>query len=161
MESLLVANDLDGNKHACLVINAPDDLAKTSLSEHIDNLIAVGEVVARHDGVVSTLVVVAEVGRVRLEITNHLASVLRSAKVNVVVINDFAALVNVEHRDPDGFLGTDSLLWRCAFPQGVKSSSRDLGLLSSCAHLLHLLLGNEVVLVEICGPRVLVANRRR
>ena len=63
MEPLLVANDLDSNNATILVIHTSYDLSKGTLTEYVDDLVPIGEVVAKHDIVITALVVVAVIAR--------------------------------------------------------------------------------------------------
>jgi hypothetical protein len=129
MEPLLVADDLDGDKNARLVVNAADDLPEASFAEYIDNLVPVREMIAGHDGVVSALVVVAKVGGIRLRVAHHLGGVLRATEVDVLVVHDLAALVKVEHGNPDGVLRADTLLGAGTFPERIQRPSSQLRVL--------------------------------
>ncbi len=66
VESFLVADDLHRNEDTGLVINTPDNLPEASLPEHINDLVSIGEMIARDDRIVSSLVVVTKVGQLRL-----------------------------------------------------------------------------------------------
>lgn len=116
MKPLLIANNLHSHEYTRLVVNAPHDLTETSLAKYVDDFIPVRKMISRYDSVVSTFVVVTKVGGIGLKIAHHLASVLRAAKVDVVIVNDFTTLIDVEHSDPNSFLGTNSFLWRRTFP---------------------------------------------
>ena len=58
LELLLVANDLDGHDFASLVILALESLSKRALSKEVKDLKAVGNVIAEHDVVIASLVIV-------------------------------------------------------------------------------------------------------
>lgn len=128
MEPLFVANNLDGNQDTSLVIDASHHLPEASLSKHIDDLIPIREVVAWHNCVVATLIVVSEVGTIRLHIANNLRGVLGAAEVDILVIYDLTPLVDVEHSNPDRFLRADTLLSRGTLPKCVECPSRQLRL---------------------------------
>ncbi len=161
MESLLVSDDLDRDKHTGLVINTPDHLPKTSLSEHINDFVSVGEMIASYNRVVAALIIVAKVRAVGLHVADHLGCVLCPAKVDVFVVDNLAPLVDVEDSDSDSILGTDTLFSRGTLPEGIQSPSRQLRLLAPRAEFLHFLLSNQVVLVEICGPDIVMAQSAR
>ena len=158
MEPFLVADDLDGDKDARLVVDASHDLPKASLAEHIDNLVPIGKMIPRHNRIVSPVVVIAKVGCVGLHVAHHLGGVLSSAKVDVLIIHDFASLVDVEDGNPNGILGAHPLLSRSPLPESIQGPSRQLRLLPALAQLLHLVLGNQVVLVKVGRPDIVVAQ---
>lgn len=151
MEPLLVPDDLDGNKNSLLVVDAPDNLPKTPLSKNIHNLVPVCKMVSRDNCVVSAVVVIAKVGYVRLHVSNNLVGILRPTKVDVVKVDNLAALINIQHGNADGVMRADTLLGRCTLPQSVQSPGSDFSLLPARAHLAHFLLCSRILLVQICG----------
>lgn len=66
MKALLVPDDLDRHEHAEFVVNTSDNLPETPLAEDVDDLVSEREVITGYDGVVSPLVIIPEVGRVRM-----------------------------------------------------------------------------------------------
>jgi hypothetical protein len=152
MESLLVPDDLDRNKHAQLVVDASHDLTKATFAKYIDNLVAIGQMVTSNDGVVTTIIIVAKVGRIGLHIADHLASVLGAAKVYIVVVDDFASLVDIEHSDADCLVGADPLLGSRPLSQGIKVLGRNIGFFAAHAHLSHFVLSHHILLIELGGP---------
>ena len=62
MEALLVPNDLDRHKNAGFMVDAPNDLTEASLTKQINHLVSIREMVAIDNVVVTTLVVITEVG---------------------------------------------------------------------------------------------------
>lgn len=72
MEPLFVADDFDCDKDARLVVNAADHLPKASFSKHINDFVPVGEMIARDNGIISPLIVIAKVGIVGLHVTDNL-----------------------------------------------------------------------------------------
>lgn len=66
MEPFLVANDLHSNNTAILVIHTSHNLSERSFAQYIDDLVPIGEVVAKHDIIVASLVIIAEVARLVL-----------------------------------------------------------------------------------------------
>jgi len=147
MEPLLIANDLDSDENPGLVVDAADNLAEAPLSEDVNNFVPVGQVVPRHDGVVATLIVVAKVGRLRVHITHYLGGVLSSAEVNVVVVDDLTALIDVQHGDANRILRTDAFLGGGPLPECIQCPGCELCLLASGSQPLHLLLGEHVVFI--------------
>lgn len=152
MEPFLVSDDFDGNENAEFMVNTPHYLSKTSLAENIYNFVSVREVVTGNNGVVSSLIVVPKVWCIRLQIANDLACILRSAEVDVVVIDYLATLIHVQHGDPNGILRTDAFFGGCPLLQGIQCFASNLGLLSSGAQLPHLFLAGPVILVQLRGP---------
>lgn len=120
MEPLLIANDLDSDQNPCLVIDAAHNLAEASLSKNVDNLIPVRKVVSWYDGVIAALIVISEIGPVRVEISDNLGRILSSAKVDVVVVNNLATLIDVEHGDTNSVWRADAFLGSGALPQCIK-----------------------------------------
>lgn len=137
------------------MIDASDNLPKTTFSKNIDNLISVCKVISRHDCVVTTLVVVAKIGRTGLQVTHDLVSMLSSAKVDVAIVDNLASFVNVEHSDANCLVRPDSLLRRSPLSQCVESPCRDLRLLSSRAQLRHFFFSDQIILVKLAAPRIL------
>ena len=66
LELLLVPYDLDGHQVLCLVIQAFDCLAETTLPKELEDFVSVAEVVFKDDLVVALLVVVAIVEYIHL-----------------------------------------------------------------------------------------------
>src|SRR5690606_16819192 len=104
MEPFLVANDLDCNQRALAMIDATDNLTETSLPENVDDLVSIREMVSRYNVVVPTVVVVAIVGLLGLEVAHNLARILGPTEVDVGIIYDFPPLVDVEDGDADSFV---------------------------------------------------------
>jgi hypothetical protein len=95
MEPLLVANDLDGDHVARLVIAALEHLSERALAEDVDDLVAVHDVVMRDEEVVATVVVKAVVVcRVLFGILLLVA--VRADKVDLLVLLDLLLLVRRE-----------------------------------------------------------------
>jgi hypothetical protein len=63
MEPFLVANDLDSNNATIFVIHTSYDLSKRTLTKYVDDLVPISEVVAKHDIVITALVVIAVIAR--------------------------------------------------------------------------------------------------
>lgn len=61
VEPFFVANDLDSAKSAVLVINASHNLTETTLSEHVNNFVAVRQVVSNAYVVIASLVIISKV----------------------------------------------------------------------------------------------------
>ena len=61
MEALLVADDLDSDRHLLLVVERPHDLPKGTLAQHAGDLVTVADVIALDDAVVASIVVEAVV----------------------------------------------------------------------------------------------------
>ena len=70
MEPLLVTNDLHSDQSSVFVINATDHLTKAALSEHIDYLVTVREVITHHDVVIASIIVVTIVAGLIPKITH-------------------------------------------------------------------------------------------
>jgi len=154
VESFLVPDDLDCHKSTLAVVNTPDNLTKASLSENVDYLVAVCEMVSRHNGVIPSFVVVAKVGLRRVEITHNLAGVLGPTKVDVLAVYNLSTLVNVKHRNPNGFLRAHTFLGSGTLPKSIQCPCCNLGLLTSGTHLSHLLLASQIILIQIGSPGV-------
>lgn len=92
METLLVADDLDRDHVARLVIPALQDLAERSFPENVDDLVAVVKVVVRDEEIVATLVVVAVVVR-RLVFRRHLLVAVWTDKVDFAIIPNLVFFV--------------------------------------------------------------------
>ena len=161
MEPLLVADDLDGDENTGLVVDAADHLPEASFSKHINDLVPVRKMIAGHNGVVSALVVVAKVGTVGLRVANNLGGVLGATKVDVLIVHNLAPLVDVEHGNPNGFLGADTLLGTSTLAQGIQCPGRQFGVLATQPKLLHLLLSDQVVVVQVSGPNIVVPEGGR
>lgn len=91
VEALLVADNLDCDGSASLVVTAVHNLTKRSLSEDIADLVAVTQVVALHDNVVTALIVVAVV--VCLSIGLRAATDVVRDVVDVVKVENLLALI--------------------------------------------------------------------
>jgi hypothetical protein len=63
MEPFLVANDLDSNNATIFVVHTSYDLSKRTLTKYVDDLVPISEVVAKHDIVITALVVIAVIAR--------------------------------------------------------------------------------------------------
>ena len=105
MEPLLVADDLDGNNATILMIHTSYDLSKRTFTKYVDDLVPIGEVVAKHDIVITAFVVVAVIARLvfvatrqRRDRPNDLSRILRAGEVNsfLVVVHDLPTFEDVE-----------------------------------------------------------------
>ena len=96
METLLVANDLHCHKNSGFVIDTAHDLTEAAFAEKVDDLISVGQVVSFHNVIVTSFVIVAKVGRRRSQVTNDFAGVQCTGEVDVGVVNNFAALEDIQ-----------------------------------------------------------------
>ena len=104
MEPLFVTDDLDGNNATIFVDLTSDDLSKRTLTKYVNNLVPIGEVVAKHNIVITTLVVVAVVARLifvtaqRRDRSNDLFRILCTGEVDsfLVVVHDLTTLEDVE-----------------------------------------------------------------
>lgn len=141
MEALLVADNLDSDQLSELVVNASQYLSKTTLSEDVYNLVAVCQVVSSNNGVVAAFIVIAKIGGRCLQIAHHFTSTLSAAKVDIVIVDNLASFVDVEHSDANGFLRAHTLLWRCPLFESIQSSGGNICLLASGADLAHLSIG--------------------
>jgi hypothetical protein len=92
VEALLVADDLDGDGLARLVVAALDDLAERAFAEDAHDLVPVAEVVAVDDEIVAPVVVVAVVERAVVEL-GHLLLATDTDAVDLGVLGDLAPLV--------------------------------------------------------------------
>lgn len=149
MEPLFIADNFDSHKLSQFMVNASQNLPKTSLSKNVNNFIAVRKVVTSDNRVVAPLIVVAKIWCVRLQITDDFACALGAAKVNIMIVDNFASFVNIEHGNADGFLRTHALLGRSPFLEGIQSSCRNVRFLASRTHLAHLVIGCQIILVEL------------
>lgn len=70
VEPLLVADDLDRNRLASLMVPAIQDLTERTLTERIHDLITVSKMIVVDNEIVATLVVVTEVigGEIRMSL---------------------------------------------------------------------------------------------
>ena len=92
MEALLVPNDLDRDHVAGLVIPALKNLPERSLAKNVDGLVAVEDVVVRHEEVVAPLVVEAKVVRWVILVRRLLLAVWTD-EVDLVVLADLVLFV--------------------------------------------------------------------
>lgn len=95
MEPLLVADDLDGHHLARLVIAALEHLSEGALAEHVDDLVAIHNVVVRDEEVVAAIVVEAVVVR-RVLLGVLLLVAVGADKVNLLVLLDLLLFVRGE-----------------------------------------------------------------
>lgn len=114
--------------------------------------------VARHDRVIATLVVVAEVGFVRMQVSDNLGCALGAAEVHIVVIDNLTSLVDIEHRDTDCLVGSNTLLWTRSLAQSVDCLGSDLRLLATRTHLSHLFFSAHIVLVQLGAPLIQITH---
>lgn len=61
METLLIANDLDRNRFACLMVSTVQHLTKRALAQGIHDFIAESEMIAIDHLVIATFIIVAKV----------------------------------------------------------------------------------------------------
>ena len=105
VEPLFVADDLDSNDTTIPVIHTSHNLTERSLAEHVNNFISIGKVVAKHDVVVATLIVVAVIARFILVDTGYRGDrpdnflrIFCTSEVNaiLVVIHDFSTFEDIQ-----------------------------------------------------------------
>ena len=96
MKSLLVADDLDRNQYSCLMVDTTHDLPKASFAEKIDNLVTITKVVAFDDIVISTLIIITEVGGRRVRIANDFVRFPSTCKVDILKVNNLTTFKNVQ-----------------------------------------------------------------
>ena len=92
METLLVADDLDGHKRSGLVIHATHNLTKAAFTQHINHLIPIRQMVAKHNVVVPSVVVVPVIVRGVVQ-NRRLLLALGTNAVHIRVVQDFFALI--------------------------------------------------------------------
>lgn len=63
METFLVSNDLDCHKNARFVVDTSDNLTKASFTKEVNHLVSIRKVITIDDVVVTTFVIIAEIGR--------------------------------------------------------------------------------------------------
>jgi hypothetical protein len=149
VESLLVANDLDSHKSAGLVVDTAHHLSEATLTEKVNNLISVCEVVAEDYIIIATVVIVSEVGGLRVKVTDMLLRVLGATEVDLLIIDDLASLedVQVDHLQCLG--GCDAFLGHSTLAQCVDITRRMLEVLAFGSELLHLFVCHQIVSIEV------------
>ncbi len=78
------------------MVDAAHYLAKATFTKNINNFVSVSQVVAKHNVVVATVIVIAEIMRRCIEIANELLCFRGAAKVNLFVIDDFSTLKDIQ-----------------------------------------------------------------
>jgi hypothetical protein len=149
MEPLLISNDLHRDQPARLVIDASDDLPEAALAEHVDDFISIRQVVAKNDVVVAALIVVTEVCRGLLHITDNLLGVARAAEEDFFVVLDLSAFEDVEVHHLDRLTWNDAILWMRSSAQLIHLLGGMLKVLALRGKFLHQLIRSEVILVQV------------
>lgn len=96
VESFLVADDFDCNQDAVLVVDTSDHLTKASLTQNINNLIAVGQMITENNVVVATIVVIAEVRGRSVQIPNMLLCILGTTEKDILKVDYLPTFKDVE-----------------------------------------------------------------
>lgn len=96
MEPFLVADDFDSNQATSFVIDASHNLSETTLSEKIDDLISIQEMIPTSNCVIPSIIIVPEVLRLCGKLTHVLSCVLCPTKIYVLVVYNFASLIYVQ-----------------------------------------------------------------
>ena len=134
MESFLVPYDFDGAQAPKLVINASHYLSKAALSEYVDDLIPIRQVIAHDNVVVASLIIVSEIGRAgSRDVANVLLRRFGATEIDsLLVVNNLPFLVDVEQSSGELYClcRTHALLRCCLFPQSVCLSGGSIDLLS-------------------------------
>ena len=92
VESLLVTNDLDGDRLACAVISALKDLAKGTLAQRPDDFVSICKVIPDNQQVVASLVVVAIVVS-RVVPCRRLLFAPSTDAVHILIVEDLLTLI--------------------------------------------------------------------
>ena len=150
MEALLVPDNLDRNEHPRLMIDAPHDLPKTALAQHIYDFVPISEVITHDNIVVASIVIVAKVVRRMIQIANMFSCVLRAEEVDLLIIDDLASLEDVELPDLICLLSCELFAWNSPPAQAIELLGRMIKVLALGAHLLHDLVGCQIVLIKVC-----------
>lgn len=149
VESLLVANDLYSHKSAGLMVDTAHHLSEAALTKKVYNFVPVCEVVAENYVIVTAVVIVPEVGGLRIEVTDMLLCGLGATEVDLLVVDDFAPLENIQVDHLQSLGGCDTFLGHSSLAQCVDIARRMLEILAFGSELLHLFICHQVVSVEI------------
>src|SRR5690242_5812128 len=147
MESFLVADDLDGNKASCLMIDATYNLSEATLAEQVNDLVPIGEMVAKDYVIVTTIIIVSEVGGLRVEVTDMFLSILRAAEIDLFVVYNFASFKDVQVDHLQSLCWRNALLRHSTLAKCIDVTCRMLKVLAFRSELLHLLVRHQVISV--------------
>lgn len=120
MEPLLVPDDLHRYQTSRLVIDTPNDLAEASFAQNIQHLVAVRQMIANDDLVIATLIIIAKIRRLELEITDTLLRLLGTTKVNVLEVNNLSPFKNVQIRHLQRLCRAYAFLRGCSASEVIK-----------------------------------------
>ena len=110
VEALLVPDDLDRHQATSLVINAPCDLAKTAFPEDVDYLVPIRQMITYNDIIVPPLIVISKICSFSIQVSYVLLGVLCTAKIDIVVVNDFSAFEYIQVRHSQCLTGAHAFL---------------------------------------------------
>ena len=140
VKSFLIADDFNRDKTAGFVVNASHDLPKTSLAQHVDHLVPICEVVTDDNVVIAPIVIIAEIGSLRIEVAHMLLGMLRATEIDVFEVNNFSAFKDVQACHPESLPGRYALLGSGFVPEFIQFLCGVLKVFASTTKLAHLLI---------------------
>ena len=155
VEPLLVANDLHSNQAPRFVIDTSHHLTEATLSQNINDFVSVGQMVSDDNVVVTSLIVIAKISLLGVEVTDMFLRILSPAEKDVPEVNDLAMLENVQVRHSQRLCWANTLLRSRLATQVIQLPCSYLKVLALATQSPHFLITRDSigVYIGVNGPR--------
>ena len=155
VEPLLVADYFHSNQASRFVIDTPHHLSEATLAQNINDFVSVGQMVPDDNVVVTSLIVIAKISLLGVEVTDMFLRILSPAEKDVPEVNDLATLENVQVRHSQRLCWANTLLRSRLATQVIQLPCSHLKVLALAAQSPHFLISRDSikVYVGVNGPR--------